>query len=192
MTTPQQPELARAKRSPAAESSAKLRATSSPPADTGAVGAVPEDNLPGHHPPVEQDKPRRRPSLPPRHHRFRFRRDQPVAAASIPFGVNGDNAYVDLDDERLEIRFGPWTLTTAVDNIEGAERTGPYQWWKVAGPPHLSLKDLGVTFATTAAEGVCIRFKEPVPALLPKGLLKHKAVTVTIEDPDDLVRFVAA
>jgi hypothetical protein len=134
----------------------------------------------------------RAPKLPRRHHRFAFRRDLPLAAASLAFGVNGGNCFVDVDDERLHIRFGPWTLTTPLDNIEGAERTGPYRWWKVAGPPHLSFKDLGVTFATTTAEGVCIRFKEPVPAIAPTGLLRHRGATVTVEDPEDLVRFIAS
>ena len=48
----------------------------------------------------------------------------------------------------------------------------------------------GLTFATTAAGGVCVRFHEPVEGLLPRGPLRHPAVTVTVEDPDDLVRFI--
>jgi len=161
----------------------KPRATQEP-------APIPEDNLPGHHPPVEQDKPQLPPTLPPRHHRFGFRRDMPFAAASALFGAAGERAYVDVDDERLHIRFGPWSLTTPMDNVEGASITGPYQWWKITGPPHLSLRDRGITFATTAAEGVCIRFREPVTALFPQRFLRHPAATVTVDEPEDLVRFL--
>ena len=150
---------------------------------------VPVDNEPGHHPTVEQDKPRRAPHLPPRHHRFTFRRSA-LAFAGLAFGISADHAYVDVDDDRLSIRFGPWKLRTDVSNIESASLTGPYRWWKVAGPPHLSLRDHGITFATATDEGVCIRFREPVPALLPSGAIRHPAVTVTVDDPDDLLRLV--
>lgn len=157
--------------------------------DATTIDPVPPDNEPGHHPAVEQDKPRRAPQLPPRHHRFGFRRS-PWALAGLPFGVTVDNAYVDVDDDRLSIRFGPWTLHTPVSNIAGASRTGPYQWWKVVGPPHLSLRDRGITFATATEEGVCIRFRQAVPALLPFDQVRHPAVTVTVDETDDLVRLV--
>jgi hypothetical protein len=152
------------------------------------AGAIPEDNRPGHHPEVEQDKPAGPPTLSPRHRRFPFHRESVMALASLPFGVTAENAYVDIDDEQLEIRFGPWVIRSTVENIESAARTGPYRWWKVAGPPRLSLRDSGITFATSAAGGVCIRFREPVRALpVP---LRHRGVTVTVEEPDDLVRFI--
>jgi hypothetical protein len=151
--------------------------------------ATPEANRPGHHPEVEQDKPAGPPSLPRRHHRFDFQRDPMMGFASLAFGVTPSNAYVDVDDERLQIRFGPWVVTTPMTNVVGAERTGPYKWWKVVGPPHLSLRDSGITFATTASEGVCLRFAVPVRAL-PVGPLRHRAATVTVDDPDDLVRLV--
>lgn len=153
---------------------------------------IPEDNEPGHHPEVEQDKP----NGPPRgmrvrkHHRFELRRDEPFARASRFFGVTEDNSYVSVDDDQLEVRFGPWTLTTSIDNVEGAEVTGPFAWWKVIGPPHLSLKDRGITFATSAERGVCIRFRQPVPALDAVGLIRHPAATVTAEDPEKFARFI--
>jgi hypothetical protein len=153
------------------------------------LGPVPEDNQPGHHPAVEQDKPTRPPALPRRHHRFRLRRDPRLSLASLPFGVTAENSYVEVDEEALHIRFGPWAIDTTIDNVERAERTGPYRWWKVAGPPRLSLRDSGITFATTASEGVCLRFREPVRAF-PVGPLRHRGVTVTVEDPDDLIRVV--
>jgi hypothetical protein len=190
MTEPQQPELARARRSAASPSAAKSRARRPSPPTRDFAAPVPEDNEPGHHPDVDQDKPTRPPVLPPRHHRFALRRDEPFATASRLFAVTGSNSYVDVDDDRLEIRFGPWQLTTPMDNVESAEATGPFSWWKVIGPPHLSLKDRGITFATSTQGGVCLRFREPVPAIEPRGVIRHPGVTVTVDDPDDLVRFV--
>lgn len=190
MTTPQQPELARSQRSPVSPRSAKARPSSHVTDAPTAGKNVPEDSQPGHHPPVEQDKPTAAPSLPPRHRRFAFRRDGLVGLSGVPFGVTGRRAFVEADDETLSIRFGPWSVSTPMQNVEGAARTGPYAWWKVAGPPRLSLRDFGITFATTTSDGVCITFREPVAGALPNALLRHRAATVTVEEPDDLVRFI--
>ncbi len=191
MTNPQQPELARSRRYAATEDSAKPRAQSTLPrsTDTG-VGSIPPENQPGHHPDVEQDKPTGPPRLPAIDHRFDFAFDRRIAPVARVFGVRPDTASVEVTDDELSIRFGPWKLQTTIDNVESAERTGPYAWWKVAGPPHLSVADRGITFATTTREGVCIRFRDPVPAALPHGLLRHPGATVTVEDADDLVRLL--
>lgn len=120
--------------------------------------------------------------------RTRLRREQPFAACSRLFGVTDANACMEVHDETLEIRFGPWHLRTPLANVVGARVTGPYRWWKVIGPAHVSLKDRGVTFATTNKAGVCITFREPVPALDPKGLIRHPGATVTVENPEEVVR----
>jgi hypothetical protein len=157
---------------------------------------VPEDNQPGHHPPQDQDKPavpprkrKRAPKAPkvektatPRTGHFEFAYDPKLA--SFLFGVTPWTSGIDLDEDRLHIRFGPWSVTTPRDNIASAERSGPYTWWKVAGPAHLSFADGGATFATTTRGGVCLRFKEPVTALAPGGLIRHPGLTITPADPD--------
>ncbi|HUR76859.1 MAG TPA: hypothetical protein VMZ22_02850 [Acidimicrobiales bacterium] len=163
--------------------------TSGPAAAEG-TAPIPADNLPGHHPEVEQDKPTRPPKLPPRHHRSALRRDEPFATASRLFGVTSDNSYVEVHEEELEIRFGPWQLKTSLDNIESVQESGPFKWWKVIGGPRLSLLDRGITFATSAQGGVCIRFCEPVPGLEPRGVIRHPGATVTVDDPEALVRFI--
>jgi hypothetical protein len=216
MTKPQQPELARSGRSEVDPHSAKTR-TGGPTDADPAVGPVPEDNLPGHHPEHEQDKPdvrplarprgRRAAATPkaepapapkgpegpkaPRRHRFGFAFDPRLAVAALPFGVTPFTASVEVADGELHARFGPWSVRTPVDNVASAEVTGPYSWPKVIGPPHLSFRDRGVTFATTTERGVCIRFRQPVSALLPGGLLKHPGLTVTVDRPDDLVAALA-
>ena len=60
MTNPQQPELARSRKGATSDDSVKGHLTGQKAAKTseGPQGPVPEDNQPGHHPEVEQDKPR--------------------------------------------------------------------------------------------------------------------------------------
>jgi hypothetical protein len=58
MANPQQPEIARSRRGDVVQDSVKERLTVPQSTETsGDVGVVPEDNLPGHHPEHEQDKP---------------------------------------------------------------------------------------------------------------------------------------
>ena len=62
MSTPQQPELRRSGRGATDPASTKAAVDAGDGgADLGASGPIPEDNRPGHHPEVEQDKPARRP-----------------------------------------------------------------------------------------------------------------------------------
>jgi hypothetical protein len=202
MTTPQQPELARSRRSEADPAAAKAR-TGGPTTEKGRTGPVPDDNLPGHHPEHDQDKPAGPPPRPkarapkkaaaptpppPRLQRrsFGFEFEPRMAPFSFAVGVTPLTAKVEVADGRLCARFGPWSVRTPLDNVEAAEVTGPYSFPKVVGPPHLSLADRGLTFATSTRRGVCIRFKEPVTGALPFGMLRHPALTVTVDDPEGL------
>ncbi len=59
MSNPQQPELARSRKTPALDpdaAAAVIDGQGVPGADAPG-GPIPVDNQPGHHPPVEQDKP---------------------------------------------------------------------------------------------------------------------------------------
>ena len=60
MTKAQQPELARNRKGATDHDGAELRAregTNRASPGGGDIGPVPEENQPGHHPEVEQDKP---------------------------------------------------------------------------------------------------------------------------------------
>jgi hypothetical protein len=59
MSNPQQPELARSRKTPSQDQDAVAAVVegSKPPGSSGPGGPVPEDNQPGHHPAEEQDKP---------------------------------------------------------------------------------------------------------------------------------------
>jgi hypothetical protein len=108
-------------------------------------------------------------------------------AAALPFGVRPSTCRVELLGPHLTASFGPWTVSTPLDNIERAEVTGPYAWLRVIGPAHLSLSDRGLTFASNPDAGVCLTFREPVRGIDPFGRLTHPGLTVTVEDPDRLV-----
>ena len=202
MSTPQHPEIV------------------TPPEPTG---PIPEENLPGHHPEHDQDKPEGPPPTPgvrkpkakkkgagptrvPRRksgdddaddvrpeavgtRRFSFAFERRVAPFAFAFGVTPLTAHAEVDGRELRVRFGPWSARTPLDNIMSATITGPYSLPKVAGPAHFSFADGGVTFATSTKRGVCIQLREPIPALVPLGLLRHSGLTLTVDDPE---RFVAA
>ncbi|MFC0006533.1 hypothetical protein [Micromonospora siamensis] len=120
-------------------------------------------------------------------HRSAFRFDPAFRVPLALLGVRPETSWVLVDDEALEIRFGPWRLRTPRDNVAGAQVGGPYRWWRAVGP-HLSLADRGVTFGTGTVAGVCVRFVTPVPALAPGRWPAHPGATVTVADPDELCR----
>ena len=220
MPTPQQPELARSGRSEATpEKSAKTR-TGGPTTAEGPAGPVPEENLPGHHPEVEQDKPTVPPAARPRKaparakaapkpkappqpeaapapvgaagatmavRRFPFAFEKRVMPFSMAFGVVPGRAWVEVGRGELVVRFGPWSLRTPLANVVRTQITGPFSLVRVAGPARLSLTDRGATFATSTERGVCICFRQPVSGGVPFGLVRHPAVTVTVEDAEGLI-----
>ncbi len=117
---------------------------------------------------------------------FRFAPAHRLAA--LAFGVTPARTRLALIRDTLDVRFGPWRLTTGWDNVMAAEVTGPYRFFKTAGPAHLSLADRGITFAVNGDSGVCIRFRAPVTVTYPGPLpdRRHTAVTVTVADPSGL------
>ena len=119
--------------------------------------------------------------------RFAFAFEPRLVPFSALFGVVPRTAFVDLDDEELRVRFGPWLFVTPRRNIVDGQVTGPYSFAKVAGPAHLSFTDRGVTFATTTRKGVCFTLRQPVPGIAPFGRLPHPGVTVTVADPERLL-----
>jgi hypothetical protein len=121
--------------------------------------------------------------------RFAFRFDPRLRGMARLFGIRPETAFVEIDGD-LVARFGPWQVATPAENLGGATITGPYRTAKVAGPAHLSLADRGLTFGTSTDRGVCIRFRRPVRGIDPLGIVRHPALTVTVEDCEGLVRAV--
>ena len=123
--------------------------------------------------------------------RFAFAFDPVYRMASMVFGVTPNRAWVQVDDDHLEARFGPWHVRTPLTNVVGTETSGPYKWFKTIGPAHLSFADHGLTFASNGDRGVCLRFAEPVRGIDPTGTLRHPGLTVTVADPEGLVRMLS-
>lgn len=121
---------------------------------------------------------------------FAFATDRTMRPWSRAFLVHPEASMVLLTPEQFTISFGRWSLSTSPANIADVTVTGPYQWWKVAGPPRMSWSDRGITFATTGRRGVCVTFHRPVRAIDPFGLVRHRAVTVTVAEPDEFVAAV--
>ncbi len=118
--------------------------------------------------------------------RFPFRFDPRYARLNRRFGVTPDHAWVEVTEDELLARFGSWHLKTRLDNVASVELTGPYQFFKTAGPARLGFRDLGLTFATNGERGVLITFHRRVPGIEPLGLLRHGEVTVTVAEPEAL------
>ena len=118
--------------------------------------------------------------------RFEFEFSRDVQRWNQLFAVKPRSAYLLVDEVALIAHFGPWTLTTTLDNIANATITGPYRLWRVAGPARLSLTDRGLTFATTTRTGLCLTFRSPVRGIDPFGIVRHPNLTVTVKDPSAL------
>ncbi len=118
--------------------------------------------------------------------RFRFAFAWAYRLSALAFGITPSTARVAVGDAALDVRFGPWRLSTELANVADAEVTGPYAFWKTAGPARLAITDRGLTFATNGDRGVRIAFRDPVPGLEPLGVLRHPELTVTVAEVDRL------
>ena len=118
--------------------------------------------------------------------RFSFAFAPAYRRLALGFGVRPDTSWVNVSDETLEARFGPWRVSTPMANVTDVAVTGPYAFWKTAGPARLAITDRGLTFATNDERGVLISFETPVRGLDPFGLLRHPELTVTVADVDAL------
>lgn len=123
--------------------------------------------------------------------RFAFRFTPSYRRLSRLVGVTPRTARVEVSDEGLDARFGPWRVRTPLSNISSVEVTGPYAFVKTAGPARLAVTDRGLTFATNGDRGVLVKFGEPVRGLDPFGLLRHPELTVTVAEVDALAELLA-
>ena len=115
---------------------------------------------------------------------FHFAVDPALRRWSRAVGVRPENCTATLSPAELSVTFGRWSLSTSPANVAAVSVTGPYRWWKVAGPPRLSLVDRGITFATTAEHGVCLELHRAVGAIDPLHLIRHPNVTITVAEPE--------
>jgi hypothetical protein len=110
--------------------------------------------------------------------------------AAGAFGIRPATAWVDVSDKALDAHFGRWRLSTPLANVTDVAVTGPYAFWKTAGPARLAITDRGLTFATNGDRGVLISFRTPVRGLDPLGVLRHPELTVTVAEVDRLAELL--
>lgn len=123
---------------------------------------------------------------------FPFAFDPTYRRVDRLLGVTESSAGVTLEAGQLDARFGPWQVRTPLSNVEGVEITGPFSLPKTIGPPHVSLRDRGLTFATNHDRGVCVRFRQPVGGVEPIGVIRHPGLTVTVADCEGLAAAIRA
>lgn len=114
--------------------------------------------------------------------RFEFGFEPRYRRASRLFGIRPDTAWIEVGDETLTVRFGPWRVATPLANIADVTITGPYAYIKTAGPARLGITDRGLTFATNGRRGVRLQFREPITGMDPWGALRHPNLTLTAAD----------
>lgn len=118
--------------------------------------------------------------------RFEFRFDERYRLAARPFGIKPDNAYVEVSERSFRSGFGRWLVETPLANITGVWVTGPYRFYRTAGPPRLGVTDRSLTFASNGERGVCITFERPVWGIDRLGLIRHPSLTITVAEVDRL------
>ena len=124
---------------------------------------------------------------------FPFRFDWRYRLAGLPLGITPGRALVTVDTRgsgMLHVRFGLWVLRTPLWNVVDTSVTGPFTLPKTIGPPHVSLSDRGLTFATSPDVGLCLSFAQPVAAVEPIGVVRHPALTVTVADIHGLAKML--
>jgi hypothetical protein len=95
------------------------------------------------------------------------------------WGVTRRRAYVRLDGNRFEARYGFWSLRTTLDNVERWTITGPYRWWTAIGL-RSSWPFTHYAFDTNARAGVDLHFRKRVRFA---RFLRAQTLTVTVADP---------
>ena len=122
--------------------------------------------------------------------RFHFAFGPAYRLPARAFGISPATAWVEVGDDTLDARFGPWRVSTPLANVADVAVTGPYAFWKTAGPARLAITDRGLTFATNGDRGVLISFHTPVRGLDPLGVLRHPELTVTVSEVDRLAQLL--
>lgn len=117
--------------------------------------------------------------------RYPFAFDPRFARKLRLLGVRPDRAYVQIADQRLEARFGPWRVVTPLANIDEVRITGPHRPLRAIGP-RFSPSTRSLTFGSNVERTVRIAFHRPVPGMEPLGIVKHPSLSVSVADPEKL------
>jgi hypothetical protein len=124
--------------------------------------------------------------------RFDFRFAPAYRLAARPFGITPERAWVQIDTSTYSSATAPCRLRTTLANISRVAITGPYRFYRTAGPARLGITDGGLTFASNGEQGVLLSFRKRVPAIDPLRLIRHPELTVTVADVHGLVSALGA
>jgi hypothetical protein len=119
---------------------------------------------------------------------FEFDFDKRFSPLLVLLGAIPSNSRVELRDDRVAVRLGPWRLSISTANIAHLDVTGPYRWYRAIGL-RVSLSDRGLTFGTNTRRGLCIELVRPIRSFLS---MHHPAVTVTVREPEMLKAAIEA
>lgn len=117
--------------------------------------------------------------------RYHFAFDHRFSGLLKLLGVRASRAHVTIGDHGFEARFGPWVVTTPLSNIRQVSITGPHSPLKAIGP-RFSPTTRSLTFGSNAERTVRIEFHQPVPGMEPFGIIRHPAISVSVERPEAL------
>ena len=120
-----------------------------------------------------------------RAHPFRFHRAARRPLALL--GVRPANAHVFVDAHVLHVSFGPWAIVTPATNVVAADPVGALPVWRSLGV-RCSSVDRALTFATARTGAVRLRFRDPVHRFGSCAGPGHPTLTVTLEQPELLLR----
>ena len=107
-----------------------------------------------------------------------------------PLGAKPATDGVTIGKTNVIATYGRFRVETPLTNVDCAEKTGPYKWWRAVGLRGSGV-DSGITFGTTPRGGVCILFKDRIDQVLPTAKA-HAGLTVTVADCDGLVAALLA
>ncbi|MEO6350801.1 MAG: hypothetical protein ABIP53_09120 [Candidatus Limnocylindrales bacterium] len=102
------------------------------------------------------------------------------------FGIRGNNASVDLNEE-LDAQFGFYRMHTPVANIESFRAEGPWLWITAIGVRRGIFRP-DISFDGVHTGGVRLNFREPVKW----GLFRVPALYVTVADIDGFMAALRA
>lgn len=116
--------------------------------------------------------------------RFSIKRDGWEKPLLVLFGATDDRSYIDVDDDRVEVRFGFYHLEIPRDQIQSVA-VAPWPWWGGHGWRIRSRDSIGLIGASKPVVRFRLQPRLPVRILrLPVGL---RDFYVSVEDPDGLL-----
>jgi hypothetical protein len=122
---------------------------------------------------------------------FVFRFDRSARYSLRALRVHPAQARIQMGSAGLDVRFGPWRVTTQRANVAGAQLSGPLRWWRSVGARY-SPADHRLVLGSSRHGAVCLSFAHPVVCVHRRASIRLTSLTVTTTEPDELAAAVRA